>query len=185
MKRCQDHTDTNKEHTCGATSWAVGCRLAGETELSLLHAPSQQEEELVPQAGGQTQEAFEDNAGHGTFAAVRPTAFRSHPELIKLTSRKKCPCQINYETNWWQQGPRSTGGEALERRALLGWSSPAKSITLCSSYSGKILLPHCLGTFSCYTAGKETTSGSHHGKLLVLGGAKVPQDRSLHGHSAA
>lgn len=109
MKRCQDHTGTNKEHMCGAMSWAVGCRLAGETELILLHAPSQQEEEPVPQAGGQTQEAFEDNAGHSTSAAVSPTAFRSHPDPIKLTSRRKCPCQINYETNWWQQGPRAQG----------------------------------------------------------------------------
>lgn len=130
----------------------MGCRSAGKAELSLLHAPSQQEEEPVPQAGGQTQEAFQDNAGRGTFAAVSPTAFRSCPDLIKLTSRRKCPCQINYKTNWWQQGPWSTG---LERRAPLGWPSPAESIPLCSSYSGKILLPHCLGTFSCYTAGKE------------------------------
>lgn len=98
MKRCQKHTATSKGHTCGATSWAVGCRLAGETELCLLRAPSQQEEEPVPQAGGQTQEAFEDNAGRGTSATVSPTAFRSHPDLIKLTSRRKCPCQINYET---------------------------------------------------------------------------------------
>lgn len=89
---------TQISNMCGAKSWAVGYRLPGETELCLLYAPSQQEEEPVPQAGGQTQDAFEDNAGHCTFAAVSPTAFRSHPDLIKLASRRKCPCQINYET---------------------------------------------------------------------------------------
>lgn len=55
--------------------------------------------------------------------------------------------------NWRQQEPRSTG---LERRALSGWPSLAESINSCSNYRGKILLPHCLGTFSCYATGKES-----------------------------
>lgn len=113
----------------------VGCRLVGETDPCSLHAPSQREEEPGPQAGGQMHEPFEGNAGHSALSAVSPTAFRSHPDLIKSTGRRNYPCQINYvRPNWWQQVPRSTG---LEKRALPGWPSLAKSITLCSSYSGR------------------------------------------------
>ena len=121
----------------------VGCRLVGTTDPCSLHAPSQHEEEPVLQAGRQTQEPFEGNAGHGALAAVSPTAFKSHPDLIKATSRRKCPCQINYvRPNWWQQVPRSTG---LETRALPGQPSLARSITLCSSYSGRSFCHPALG----------------------------------------
>lgn len=131
----------------------VGCRLVGETDPCSLHAPSQREEEPVPQAGGQMHEPFESNAGHSALAAVSPTAFRSHPDLIKSTGRRKYPCQINYvRPNWRQQVPRSTG---LEKRALPGWPSLAKSITLCSSYSGRSFCHPAPGTSSCCTTGKE------------------------------
>lgn len=81
----------------------VGCRLVGKTDPCSLQAPSQREEEPAPQAGAQTQESFKGNARCGALAAVSPTAFNTHPDLIKPTSRRKSPCQINYVIpNWCQ-----------------------------------------------------------------------------------
>lgn len=71
---------------------------------------------------------------------------------LNLSVGESVLAKLIMRPNWRQQGPRST---ELERRALSGWPSLVKSINSCSSYRGKILLPHCLGTFSCYATGKE------------------------------
>lgn len=79
----------------------VGCILFGQTDLCSLREPSQREEELVPWAGGQSKSPAKALLDRLLLAAGGPTAFKSLPALTKPTSRRRCPCQINYvRPNW-------------------------------------------------------------------------------------
>lgn len=151
MKRCQDHTDTNKEQTCGATSWAVGCRLAGRAVLCCMLPPSRRKSRCHRQED-KHKRLLKTMLDMALLLLSAQLPSEARLTLLNLSVGESALAKLIMRPNWWQQRPRSTG---LERRSLSGWPSLAESIAFCSSYSGKILLPHCLETFSCYTTGKE------------------------------
>lgn len=151
MKRCQKHTQIGNTLVVprvglwGAISWqdraVLCCMLPPSRRKSQCHRQEDKHKRLL--------KTMLDMALQRLSAQLPSEASLT---LLNLSVGESALAKLIMRPNWWQQGLERTG---LERRALSGWPSLAESITFCSSYSGKILLAHCLGTFSCYTTGKE------------------------------